>query len=121
MKQRKELMTHRVRDKGNLKLSYSVPSQGQASGTYQRNKDLCQDLHWVWGLTCRHAINEETIALNRDWVYKQACRLLHDIHVGQLVFAVSSLQKYGSRSASLFWILLIQIHVIFAIQLHDEL
>ena len=26
-------------------------------------------------------IKEETIAINRDWVHNQACRLSHDIHV----------------------------------------
>ena len=32
-------------------------------------------------LTHRRAIKEEIIAINRDWVYNQACRLSHDIHV----------------------------------------
>ena len=32
-------------------------------------------------MTYRRAIKEETIALNHDWVYNQACRLLHDIYV----------------------------------------
>ena len=31
-------------------------------------------------LTHRCAIKEETIALNPDWVYNQACRLPHNIH-----------------------------------------
>ena len=29
----------------------------------------------------RHAIKEETIAINRDWVLNQECRLSHDIQV----------------------------------------
>ena len=33
------------------------------------------------GLTHWRAIEEETIGINSDWVYNQACRLLHDIHV----------------------------------------
>ena len=57
-----------VRAIENLQLSYSWPSQGQASGTNQR-------------MTHRRAIKEETIAINRDWVHNQACRLPHDIHV----------------------------------------
>ena len=28
---------------------------------------LCQGCHWVWGLTHRHAIKEETIVINLDW------------------------------------------------------
>ena len=35
----------------------------------------------VRALTRRQAINEQTIAINRDWVYNQTCRLLHDINV----------------------------------------
>ena len=31
--------------------------------------------------THRHAIKGETIAINSDWVYNQACRLSHDIQV----------------------------------------
>ena len=34
-----------------------------------------------FGLTHRRAIKEETIAINRDWVQNQACRLSHDIQV----------------------------------------
>ena len=45
-------------------------------------KALRQGRHWVWGLTHRRAIiKEETITINRDRVYNQACRLSHDIHV----------------------------------------
>ena len=44
-------------------------------------KALCQSSHLVWGLAYRRTIKEETIAINRDWVYNQACRLLHDINV----------------------------------------
>ena len=32
-------------------------------------------------MTHHRAIKEETIAINRDWVYNQACRLSHDIQV----------------------------------------
>ena len=32
-------------------------------------------------MTLRRAIEEETIAINRDWVLNQACRLSHDIQV----------------------------------------
>ena len=45
--------------------------QRQASGTNLRIK---------LDMTHRRAIKEETIAINRDWVYNQACRLSHDIH-----------------------------------------
>ena len=67
--------------KENLKLSHGGPSQKQASGTSQPIKALHQDHHWVWGRTLHRAIKEETIAINRDWVYNQACRLSQDIHV----------------------------------------
>ena len=72
MKQRKGPMT--------LKLNNGGPSQQQASVTNQRIKALRQGRHWVWGLTHYHAIKEETIAINCDWVYNYACRLLRDIH-----------------------------------------
>ena len=68
-----------VRAKENLKLSYGGPSYSQASGTNQPIKVLRQSRHWVWGLTHRRAIKEETIAINRDWIYNQAYRLSHDI------------------------------------------
>ena len=29
----------------------------------------------------RREIKEETIAINRDWVYDKTCRLSHGIHV----------------------------------------
>ena len=35
----------------------------------------------IWGLTHRRTIKEETIAINRGWVYSQACRLSYDIQV----------------------------------------
>ena len=31
--------------------------------------------------TNRRAIKEKTIAINRDWVYNEACRIPHDINV----------------------------------------
>ena len=49
-----------VRAKESLKLSYSGPSQGQASSTNQRIKALRQGRHWIWGLTHRRVIKEET-------------------------------------------------------------
>ena len=55
--------------------------QGQASANNQRIKALRQGRHWVWGLTHRYAIKDETIATNRDWHYNHACRLSHDIRV----------------------------------------
>ena len=57
-----------VRAKENHKLSYGGPSKQQALGTNQRIKALCQGRHWVWGLTHRRVIKEETIAINRDLV-----------------------------------------------------
>ena len=54
--------SQKVRAKETLKLSYGGPSQRQASGTNQQIKALRQGRHWVWGLTHRHAIKEETIA-----------------------------------------------------------
>ena len=41
-------------------------------------KALGQGRHCFWGLTLRRAIKKETIAINRDWVYKQYadCRML---------------------------------------------
>ena len=79
---RKGLMTHSqiVRAKENLKLSYGGPSQRHTSGTNQRIKALRQGRHLVGGLTHRSAVKEETIAVNRDWVCNQACRLSHDTH-----------------------------------------
>ena len=58
-----------VRAEENLKLSYGGPSQRRASGTNQRIKALFR------------AIKEENVAINRDLVHNQACRLSHDIHV----------------------------------------
>ena len=34
----------------------------------------------------RRAIKEDTIAINRGWVYDQACRLSHDIYVASHSF-----------------------------------
>ena len=53
---------------------------------------VCQCRHWVWCLAHRRVIKEETIAINRDWLYNQAmpcrCRLkyetcapLHRFHI----------------------------------------
>ena len=57
------------------------PSQRQASGTNPQMLARRQGHHWVWGLTQRRAYKEETIAINRNWVYNQICFLSHDIHV----------------------------------------
>ena len=70
-----------VRAKESLKLSYSVSSYSQASGSNPPIKDLRQSRHWVWGLTNHRAIEEETIAIDLDCVCNQACRLSHDIQV----------------------------------------
>ena len=51
-----------VRAKENLKLSQCGPSYSQASGTNPSIKALRQRRHWVWGLTHRRAIEEETTA-----------------------------------------------------------
>ena len=59
-----------VRANENLKLSHGGPSYCQASDTNPQIKILCQSRHLVWGLTHRRAIKEETIAINRDWIYK---------------------------------------------------
>ena len=70
-----------VRAKENLKLSHGWPSYSQASGTNPPIKALRQSRHWVWSLTHRRAIEEETRAKSCDWVYNQACRLSHDFQV----------------------------------------
>ena len=64
-----------VRAKENLKFGYGGSSQRQASHTNKRIKALCQGHHS--GLTHPRAIKKEIIAINRDWVYNQACRLSH--------------------------------------------
>ena len=46
------------------KLSNGVPSYSHSPGTSPPIKDLRQS---------RRAIKEETIAINRDWVYNHAC------------------------------------------------
>ena len=56
-----------ARAKENLKLSYGGHSQGQAPGTNQLIKALCQGRHWVWGLTHRRAIKEENRAIQRHF------------------------------------------------------
>ena len=73
--------SHVVRDKENLKLSHGGPSLRQASVINQLINALRQGCYWVCGLTHRRAIKEQAIAIDRVWVYNQACRLSHDIHV----------------------------------------
>ena len=60
-----------VRAEENLKMSYSGPSQSQASDTNQQIKALPSGL----SLSLTPAIKEETMAINHDLVYKQACHL----------------------------------------------
>ena len=68
-----------VRAKESLKLSHSGPCQRQ---TDPRMKPLRQGSHCVCDLTRRRLFKVGTIALNRDWVYNQTCRLSHGgIHV----------------------------------------
>ena len=57
-----------VRAKENLKLSHGGSSYREASGTNPPIKALHQSRHRVRGLTHRHAIKVETIAINCDWV-----------------------------------------------------
>ena len=81
MKQRKGLSTHRLSE---LKKKTFWASVGSASDKHQaptHRLKICQCHHWVWGLTHRHLIKEETIAINRDWVYNKTCRLPHNKHV----------------------------------------
>ena len=70
-----------VSAKENLKLNHGGPSYSKASGTNPPIKTLRQCRHWVWGLTHHRATKEEIIAINRNWVYNQECRLSHDIQV----------------------------------------
>ena len=75
--------SHIVRAKENLKLSHGGPSQRQVSGTNQLIEALRQVCHWVWGLTQRRAIKEETIAKHLDWVSTRQTVVWYpyDIHV----------------------------------------
>ena len=57
-----------VRVKEKLKLSHGESSYRKASGTNPPIKALRQSRHRVLDLTHHHAIKEETIAINRDWV-----------------------------------------------------
>ena len=86
MRQKKAHDSQIVEAKENLKLSHGGPSYSQALATKPPIKALRQSCHWVRGLANRRAIKEETIAINRDWVYKQACRLSRDIQVISNVF-----------------------------------
>ena len=69
-----------VRAKEKLKMSHGGPSYRKASGTNPPIKVLRQSHHWVWGMTHRHAIKEETIAttvffspsMNVKWIYLPA-------------------------------------------------
>ena len=84
MKQRKRALdSQNIRAKETPKLSQGGNIQGQASGAKPLMQVLGQG-HWVWGWTHGLAIKEETIAINRDQVYNQACRLSHNIHIIQI-------------------------------------
>ena len=49
----------------------------------------------VWAvLTHLRAIKEETMAINRDRVYNQTCRLPHGIHVMSNFFITSDLKVF---------------------------
>ena len=61
---KKGLITDRSSSNGGL-------NQTHAPGTNQLIKALRQGRHRVKGLTHRRAIQEETIAINCDWVYKK--------------------------------------------------
>ena len=71
--------SQKVRAKQTLKVSHSGPSFSQASGTNPLK------LYVRSIMTHRRANQEETIAINCDWVYNQACRLWRDMFcVGQV-------------------------------------
>ena len=55
-----------VRANNNLKLSYGWPSKRKTLGINKRIKALRQGRIWIWGLTHRRAIKEETI--NHDFL-----------------------------------------------------
>ena len=78
-----------ARDKENLKLSLGVPRYIQASGTYPPIKALRQSFRYFWGLTHCPAIKEETIAINLECAYKQACRPSYNIQVISAIFIAS--------------------------------
>ena len=42
----------------------------------------------------RRALEGETIAINRDWVYDQTCRLSRDIHVISIFFFFLAFDAY---------------------------
>ena len=64
------------------------PQPKTISCTKPLMKALCQGRHWVWGLTNRRAIKEETMAIYCKWVYSQTCRLSHNVHVISHCFTV---------------------------------
>ena len=55
----------------------SASQKTSAQNWICRIKALRQGRHWVWGLTPHRAIKEETLAINRDWVYNQAIKLFY--------------------------------------------
>ena len=64
----------RVKEKPQIEPRWAQPKT--SSGTNQPIKALRQRRQ-----ESEASIKEETIAINRDWVYNQTCRLSHDIHV----------------------------------------
>ena len=78
---RKEALNSQAdRAKENLKLSHGGLSQREASGTNQPMKCIDRSSLSLRTAHC-HTIEEETIAINSDWVSNQACRLSHNIYV----------------------------------------
>ena len=76
MKQRKRLMANRLSELKKTSSWATVgPAKQHASGTNQRIKALRHGRHWVWCLTHRREIKEETIAISRDWVYNKVSML----------------------------------------------
>ena len=63
-------------------------------------KVLDKGLHWVWWLIHLHAMKQETMAINQDWVYNQAkcsCRKQNKQHLICLL-----VQNWASFSENLF-------------------
>ena len=88
-------------------------------------------LSGIWILSCltthSRAIKEETIAINYDWIFKQACRLSHDIHIvshsfitfDNLLKFITKIRLSNNRcnvgprtSGKTFWIRAWYIHVL---------
>ena len=59
--------------KETIKLNHGEPSKETVIRQQSTDGIVCQDRHWVWGLTHRRTITEDTIAINHNWVYNQTC------------------------------------------------